>query len=271
MIDRSSSGILLKDFPEHKLGNRVMLSYKWIGNNIENLLDGGCSYGYGTKYLAEKSKNTFGLDVNPVHIEVASHRYKNIHFKVGILEDTGYETNFFDVIVLNDVLEHTTDKIQTLEEMFRIIRPDGELIISTPHRGLFACFDPYNYGYNLRKYMPFLYKFLYKSIRFLKEGKTPESYNPEHEQKHCHYSLRDYRKMLDSTSFKDSYNILRVFRSGLFTEVFIMNLESFFSVFLKQRISKILLKPISWLAELDYWIPYGILSYNIAIKIRKYE
>ncbi|MFC2130181.1 methyltransferase domain-containing protein [Bacteroidota bacterium] len=261
--------IMSKDFPEHRLGNRVKLSYKWIDGNVENLLDGGCSYGYGTRFLAEKSKNTYAIDVNETHIEVASKRYTDINFKTGILENTEYSDNFFDYIVLNDVLEHTTDKIQTLQEMYRILKPGGTIIISTPHKGMFAFIDPYNYGYNLRKFIPWLYKGLYKIIRLIKEGKIPGEFNPKHIEKHWHYSIKDFRNMLDSTGFNDNYRIEKTFRSGLFMEVLVMNLESILNIFFKQRISQFLLKPLSWLAEIDYWIPYGILSYNIAVKIKK--
>jgi 2-polyprenyl-3-methyl-5-hydroxy-6-metoxy-1,4-benzoquinol methylase len=263
------NNINLKDFPQHKLANRIKLSYKWMDKEIDKLLDGGCSYAYGTRFLAQKSKETYGIDINEIHIKVAGLRYKNINFRVGILEDTDFENEYFDFIILNDVLEHTNDKINTLNEMYRILRPEGAIIISTPHKGLFAIFDPYNYGYYLRKILPGLYKGLYKIIRLIKEGHFPKEFNPEHQQKHYHYSLQNLRKMLDSTEFKGNYKIEKKFRSGLFMEVLVMNLESFLNIFLKQRISQILLKPLSFLAEIDYWIPYGILSYNIALKIRK--
>ncbi|MFH1051508.1 MAG: class I SAM-dependent methyltransferase [bacterium] len=269
MNELNTEKINFKDFPEQKLRNRIKLSYKWLDEDIENLLDGGCSYGYGTKYLAEKSDFTFAVDVNPLHIAVAKEKYRNIQFRVAVLEDTGFESSFFDAIVLNDVLEHTTDKIQTLNEMYRILKPGGFIIISTPHRGLFGFLDPYNYGYNLKKYFPWLYKGLYKFVRLVKEGKMPKEFNPEHEQKHEHYSLKDFKSMLSSSSFKDNYTIEKIFRSGLLVEVIVMNLESVLNIFLPQRISRIILKPFSVIAELDYWTPFAMFAYNIAIKIRK--
>lgn len=261
--------INLKDFPEHKPRNRIKLSYKWIDANVENLLDGGCSFGYGTKLLAERSKNTFGIDVNMVHIAVASMRYKNINFKSGVLEHTDYRSEFFDLVNLNDVLEHTNDKIQTLNEMYRVLKKGGKIIITTPHKGLFAFLDPYNYGYYLRRLLPGFYKLIYKLIRFVKEGKIPEEFNPEHTQKHEHYSLKDFKAMLNQSSFHDGYKIEKVFRSGLIIEVMIMNIESILNIFLPQRVSRIILKPLSWLGDVDYWIPYGVFSYNIAIKVSK--
>ncbi len=261
--------INFEDFPEHKPGNRVKLSYKWLPEKINTLLDGGCSYGYGTKYLAEKSNKTFAIDVNPLHIYVAKQRYKHINFEVKPLEYTEFPDEYFDAIVLNDVLEHTNDKIQTLNEMYRILKPNGTLIISTPHKGLFAFLDPYNYGYFLQKYLNPVYRILFKLVRFLKEGKIPNDFNPEHKQKHYHYSLNDFHRMLNKTQFKGNYHIEKVFRSGLLIEVLVMNLESVLKIFFPQRLIGLILKPLRFVAEKDYWIPYGKLSYNIAIKVCK--
>jgi len=259
----------LNNFPEHKPKNRIKLSYNWLDVHIENLLDGGCSYGYGTKYLAQKSENTYGIDVNPIHISVAGKRYKHINFRQGVLENTDFNSEFFDAIVLNDVLEHTNDKVKTLNEMYRILKPGGMIIISTPHKGLFAFLDPYNYGFNIRKYMPWFYKGLFKFIRLIKEGKIPEKYNPEHAQKHEHYTLKDYYTLLNSSGFNGHFEVKKIFRSGLLIEVLEMNLESILNIFLPQKLSRKLLTPLSFLSEIDYWIPYGIFAYNIAVKIKK--
>ncbi|TAL70073.1 MAG: class I SAM-dependent methyltransferase [Bacteroidetes bacterium] len=258
-----------KEFPEHDITNRIKLSFNWLPEGIENLLDGGCSYGYGTRFFRKKSKNVFGIDVNPKHIEIAQKRYTDINFKCCMLEHTDFASEFFDAIVINDVLEHTQDKIQSLNEMNRILQLGGTIIISTPHKGLFALLDPYNYGYYLRKWLPWVYKVTYKFIRLIKSGKIPKDYNPEHQEKHFHYSLKDYIKMLDQSGFSEKYTIEKVFRSGLFIEVFTMNLESFLNIILPMRLVRILLKPFYWISQIDYRIPYGVIAYNIAVRIKK--
>lgn len=257
------------DFPEQKLSGRIRFSYENLPENTEKLLDAGCSYGYGTKYLAEKSKETYAIDISAEHIEIAKSRYPDISFLQRQTEDTGFEAEFFDAIIFNDVLEHTQDKIRSLSELFRVLKNGGIIIISTPNKGLFGFLDPYNYGYYLRKIFPFIYKFLYKVVRFFKEGKIPREYNPEHLEKHYHYSLRDLIKMLNDSDFNERFEIKKVFRSGLFIEVFTMNLEVFLSIFLKKKLRDKILKPFVWLSELDYRISYGALAYNIAIILRK--
>ncbi|MGA2297281.1 MAG: class I SAM-dependent methyltransferase [FCB group bacterium] len=257
------------DYPENKLSARLKLSYKWLPENSDKILDGGCSYGYGTRFFRLKSKETYGIDSDENQISVAKLRYPDIHFKVSRLESTSFESEFFDVIILNDVLEHTTDKIKSLSESFRILKTNGLIIISTPHKGLFTFLDPYNYGYLLRTKFSKNYNFLYNIIYRIKKGIKPVQVNPAHLVKHFHYSLNELKSMLDLSDFKDKYIIEKVFRSGLFMEVFTMNCESILNIIFAKKVTRIILKPFAFLSNLDYWIRYGIFSYNIAIKVKK--
>jgi 2-polyprenyl-3-methyl-5-hydroxy-6-metoxy-1,4-benzoquinol methylase len=261
--------INFEDYPEHKLTGRGKLSFKWLHDNIANLLDGGCSYGYSTRYFKTKATATYGIDINPIHIEIAKTRYPDVNFICSGLEETGLKSDFFDAIVLNDVLEHTHDKLQTLNEMFRLLKSKGIIIISTPNKGLFGFLDPYNFGFYFRKYVPSLYKALYKIIRLIKEGKIPKEFNPAHLEKHWHYSKRDLLEMLNKSSFKNRFKVEKIFRSGLLVEVLTMNLEIILGVFIPNKILNVILKPFRFLSNLDYWICYGNFSYNIAMKIIK--
>lgn len=256
-------------YPEVKLAGRGKLAFDWIPQNCNRLLDGGCAYGYITKHLSKKSEKTYALDLDHKHIEIATNRYPEIEFQVGSVSETKFEDNFFDTIVSTDVLEHTEDKIQTLNELSRILAPGGTLILTTPHKGLFGFLDPYNYGYNFKKYFPWIYKPTYKFIRLLKEGKLPKEYNPLHDDKHFHYSIKDFHSMLDQSKFSGNYSIEKVFRSGLFLEVFTMNLETIIGIILSKKILNIILKPLTWASMVDYRIDYGVFGYNIAIKIIK--
>lgn len=47
---------------------------------------------------------------------------------------TPFETNGFDRVVIVDLLEHIDDDRAFVMELFRIIRPGGELIVNVPHQ-----------------------------------------------------------------------------------------------------------------------------------------
>lgn len=256
-------------YPDVPLNGRNKKSILWFPKNIENLLDGGCSFGYGTIYYSKHAKNTYGAEIDATSVEVARNRFKNISFVNTALENTPFENSFFDVVVLNDVLEHTNDKIQTLSELNRIMKKGGVLILSTPHKGLFQLFDPYNYGYYLKKYFKFLYIPLYYIVRFMKTGKFPKEFNPEHGVKHFHYNINDYNEMLKKSTFNENYEITDIFRSGLLLEPIYYNLERILDIILPLKIKNIILKPFFWMASIEYWLPTGTFAYNIAARIIK--
>ncbi len=46
------------------------------------------------------------------------------------------EDNSFDVVVAKEIIEHLTDVVRVMEEIHRILKPNGRVIITTPH---FSC------------------------------------------------------------------------------------------------------------------------------------
>ncbi|MBN1271859.1 MAG: class I SAM-dependent methyltransferase [Candidatus Aminicenantes bacterium] len=51
----------------------------------------------------------------------------------GTLEEAGFEDNSFDVVTMWDVLEHVTDPQATLQEVARVLRIGGILVMSLPN------------------------------------------------------------------------------------------------------------------------------------------
>lgn len=41
-------------------------------------------------------------------------------------------SNFFDVIICTEVLEHTLNPFNAVNELYRILKPDGKVFVSTP-------------------------------------------------------------------------------------------------------------------------------------------
>ena len=49
------------------------------------------------------------------------------------LMDVHFPTEYFDVVMLNDVLEHFPDPRPYLEEIFRILKPNGKMVVDFPN------------------------------------------------------------------------------------------------------------------------------------------
>jgi len=104
----------------------------------ESILDIGC--GTGTLALLIKQTNPdttlYGLDVDPKILEIARQKSEKnnetILFQRGLATCLPYTDETFDRVFSSLLLHHLTreDKQQALEEIFRVLRPGGELHIA---------------------------------------------------------------------------------------------------------------------------------------------
>lgn len=67
--------------------------------------------------------------------------------KVGDVQDMPFENESFDTVLCVEVLEHVPYPAKALSEMFRVLRPGGNLILTVPHMGYLhnEPFDFYRY------------------------------------------------------------------------------------------------------------------------------
>jgi 2-polyprenyl-3-methyl-5-hydroxy-6-metoxy-1,4-benzoquinol methylase len=95
------------------------------------VLDVGCGRGVLLREIAERGFEAHGVEAN-----AAAARGADPRAEVRIaprLADAGYPTAFFDEVVIWHVLEHLRDPRGTLEEVRRILRPDGRLVVAVPN------------------------------------------------------------------------------------------------------------------------------------------
>jgi 2-polyprenyl-3-methyl-5-hydroxy-6-metoxy-1,4-benzoquinol methylase len=78
-----------------------------------------------------------GWNVSGVELSEFGPKFAAKHFGVRIvqstLEETQFPSNHFDVVLLQDTIEHVPDPRATLQEISRILRPGGALVLSTPN------------------------------------------------------------------------------------------------------------------------------------------
>jgi len=88
-----------------------------------------------------------------------------------------FDDDFFDVVLLNSVLEHVPDVLKTMEEIYRISHDRARIVIKTPYfRSIDAFTDPTHYHYFTSHSLDYFLEdtelklYGYSNIRFKKLG-----------------------------------------------------------------------------------------------------
>lgn len=137
----------------HKFINKISFKIKIPLKNGGKILDIGCGDGKWLLKLREEGWKTYGVEISDLAAEYVRKKY-NLNVFTGIVEDAGYEDDFFDAIILSHVIEHLSDPIRTLFEVNRILKKDGILVISAPNVGSFEAkhFKKYWIGWDLPRH-----------------------------------------------------------------------------------------------------------------------
>lgn len=136
----------------------IELLFHWHRYNIAaNLvrgkvaLDLACGDGLGTYFISQFARNITGMDIDEGVIERARKNYirDNLKYLVGPAFEIPCRSAFFDVVISFETIEHMDGKAQIkfLNEIKRVLKPGGLVIISTPdkHRtDKFAEKNPYH-------------------------------------------------------------------------------------------------------------------------------
>jgi len=86
----------------------------------------GDAMGRDSRVLTHVGKEVFVLDIVPI---------ENVpnFVQQSITERTPFEDGYFDGVVLGDVLEHLFDDYVALNEVHRILKDDGVLVVTVPY------------------------------------------------------------------------------------------------------------------------------------------
>ena len=112
--------------------------YNYLEANAKNseILDFGCGIGPSIKKVAKFSpKKITGIDISEVSIKKAKEEIKNIKLNIDLnvdnCEKTKFSENKFDIIYGLGILHHL-DFSKCLDEISRILKPDGSMIFVEP-------------------------------------------------------------------------------------------------------------------------------------------
>jgi SAM-dependent methyltransferase len=95
------------------------------------ILDVGCGGGSYLYRLKQLGWEAYGVEPNVTGAQQAQRL--GLDVRCGMLEDAKFENKFFDVIRLDNVLEHLLDPVRVLREIHRILKEDGLVYLIVPN------------------------------------------------------------------------------------------------------------------------------------------
>lgn len=98
------------------------------------ILDAGCEEGVHTLFLAQREASLTGVDLSYGYIAIARELTERLGLRadhlVCDLAHVPLREGYFDWVICNSVLEHVDEDILALEEMRRVLKPQGALFLT---------------------------------------------------------------------------------------------------------------------------------------------
>ncbi len=111
---------------------------KGIGTRAK-VLDLGCGNGYFSHEIAKLGFEVHGVDRSESGIRIARESFPELQFWVEDAEKAIiphlFSAETFDLVVSTEVVEHLYDPRQFVENVFHLLKPSGQFIVSTPYHG----------------------------------------------------------------------------------------------------------------------------------------
>lgn len=131
---RSFYSIVQKDKREN--GGYYPEKIKYILSSIgtgRRVLDVGCNDGYIGGLILKNNNDVHGVDFVKKNIVLAKKRRIKVKFFDISATHFPYQRNYFDAILLGDVIEHVFDTDALLKNCYDILKPGGFVLVTTPN------------------------------------------------------------------------------------------------------------------------------------------
>jgi methionine biosynthesis protein MetW len=148
-----------------KLDKRMKKVLDFVSNyrgRVSEFLDIGCGDGSFTLFLKEtlEAREAFGIEISYAGCESAKEKgIKAFCLDIEEVENFPFEDECFDFIHCGEILEHLFDTDHLLREVYRLLKPEGFCVISTPNLAswynrllLLLGFQPYSTSASLQYY-----------------------------------------------------------------------------------------------------------------------
>ena len=111
---------------------RFQMVLQWVEVTGRRVLDVGCGVGMYTAAFWRETPHVYGVEVEGERVREARARAAGVVQAVG--EHLPFADASFDLVFSHEVLEHVADDRACAEEMVRVLRPGGRIVLFVPNR-----------------------------------------------------------------------------------------------------------------------------------------
>lgn len=112
---------------------RLQMIAQWSKLEGGHILVDGCGVGmYASQFIRRYTPHVEAFDIE--HDRAQQARADVPGVVVAAAEDVPYKDSSFDTILSHEVLEHVNDDRRAVQEMVRVLKPGGRIVIFVPNR-----------------------------------------------------------------------------------------------------------------------------------------
>lgn len=134
--------------PDTMMAAEHLARYRWARQFVDGrrVLDAGSGTGFGTVMLAAAgAEHVVGIDNDQAAVEQANaDRPDNVEFAVCDVAAMPFDDASFDIVTCMEVIEHVENPERVLEELHRVLKPNGLLLLSTPNKEVVVPGNPFH-------------------------------------------------------------------------------------------------------------------------------
>ncbi|ASG24706.1 methyltransferase domain-containing protein [Nitrospirillum viridazoti] len=119
----------------------------------KDVIDVASGEGYGSFLLGQVARSVTGIDIDQPAVDFANAHYgsDNVRYRHGDAAHLDLPDASIDVVVSFETLEHFQEQERFIENVARILRHDGLLIISSPNRDVYTEAADYHNPFHCRE------------------------------------------------------------------------------------------------------------------------
>jgi len=139
-----TSSQIISDNP---LFQRTLKAYTLIAEKTYgDVLEIGCGEGYGLDFIYKNANSVTVIDKSKSVLDEIKRKYpKTTILNQKIPPLNNLKDNSFDIIISFQVIEHIKDAKLFIQEIHRILKPDGKAFITTPNSLKTVARNPWHY------------------------------------------------------------------------------------------------------------------------------